>query len=134
RDGMPPVGVRAGGGPFVFAPDRSAVERARVGAYVPVIRTHDSGEAMRPTVLAFSLAIMTASSVAAQQRTTADDAALARAREVLRAAPIFDGHNDLPWAIRNAATKPMDVAAYDLRTRTPGHTDLPRLRDGRVGA
>jgi membrane dipeptidase len=28
----------------------------------------------------------------------------------------------------------MDVAAYDLRSRTPGHTDIPRLRAGGVGA
>jgi membrane dipeptidase len=28
----------------------------------------------------------------------------------------------------------MDVAAYDLRHRTPGHTDIPRLRAGGVGA
>ena len=28
----------------------------------------------------------------------------------------------------------MDVAAYDLRKRTPGHTDIPRLRTGHVGA
>jgi membrane dipeptidase len=27
-----------------------------------------------------------------------------------------------------------DLAKYDLRTRTPGHTDIARLRDGRVGA
>jgi membrane dipeptidase len=58
---------------------------------------------------------------------------MARARVVLRNAPIFDGHNDLPWAIRHAA-RPMDVAAYDLRSRTPGHTDLPRLKAGFVGA
>ena len=28
----------------------------------------------------------------------------------------------------------MDVAAYDLRHRTSGHTDIPRLRSGGVGA
>jgi len=28
----------------------------------------------------------------------------------------------------------MDVAAYDLRERTSGHTDLPRLRAGHLGA
>ena len=88
---------------------------------------------MRPFILALGLATMTATAVTAQQRAATDDAALARARDVLRGAPIFDGHNDLPWAIRNAA-RPMDVAAYDLRTRTAGHTDLPRLKAGFVGA
>ena len=28
----------------------------------------------------------------------------------------------------------MDVAAYDLRSPTSGHTDIPRLRKGMVGA
>ncbi|MGH7504437.1 MAG: dipeptidase, partial [Longimicrobiales bacterium] len=61
------------------------------------------------------------------------DAALERARALLRESPVIDGHNDLAWAIRNAEAAPMDVAAYDLRQRTPGHTDLPRLKEGFVG-
>jgi membrane dipeptidase len=63
----------------------------------------------------------------------ADDPALVRARAVLEAAPVVDGHNDVPWAIRTAKTKPMDVGAYDLRQTTPGQTDLARLRQGHVG-
>jgi membrane dipeptidase len=63
-----------------------------------------------------------------------EDAALARARRVLAAHPVFDGHNDLPWAIRENAAAPRDVEAYDLRTRTKGATDLERLREGGVGA
>lgn len=55
------------------------------------------------------------------------------ARRVLSTTPLIDGHNDLPWAIRNAE-RPRDVEAYDLRTTTPGHTDLARLRAGMVGA
>ena len=62
------------------------------------------------------------------------DPHLERARRVLRATPLIDGHNDLPWAIRRAATSPMDVEAYDLRKRTSGHTDLERLRAGMLGA
>jgi membrane dipeptidase len=63
-----------------------------------------------------------------------EDAALERARRVLAAHPVFDGHNDLPWAIREYAAAPRDVEAYDLRTRTKGATDLERLREGGVGA
>jgi membrane dipeptidase len=63
----------------------------------------------------------------------ADDAALLRARKLLRKAPLIDGHNDLPWAIREDEKAPRDVVAYDLRTRTSGHTDLERLRQGGVG-
>lgn len=63
----------------------------------------------------------------------ADDPALARARAILQAAPVVDGHNDVPWAIRTSKTKPMDVDAYDLGSATPGQTDLARLRQGQVG-
>lgn len=64
----------------------------------------------------------------------APDEHLAVARRVLSSTPLFDGHNDLPWAIREFESAPHDVAAYDLRTRTPGHTDIERLREGMVGA
>ena len=56
------------------------------------------------------------------------------ALRVLSSTPLVDGHNDLPWEIRSQEGAPMDVAAYDLRKRTPGHTDIPRLRTGHVGA
>jgi membrane dipeptidase len=59
---------------------------------------------------------------------------IALARRVLRATPLTDGHNDLPWRIREDTVRPRDVEAYDLRRRTPGHTDLERLRRGMVGA
>jgi membrane dipeptidase len=59
---------------------------------------------------------------------------MARALRVLRAAPVMDGHNDLPWRIREDSVHPRDVEAYDLRTRTPGMTDLARLKQGHVGA
>ena len=58
---------------------------------------------------------------------------LARAKRILASTPLIDGHNDLPWAIREWKTNPRNVAAYDLTKRTPGHTDLERLRQGMVG-
>jgi membrane dipeptidase len=71
------------------------------------------------------------SSAAAQSK----DRALEHARKLLRSSPLVDGHNDLPWEkIRQSKTAPRDVAAYDLRARTSGHTDLARLREGGVGA
>ncbi|MEV0176568.1 dipeptidase [Streptomyces sp. NPDC050803] len=60
--------------------------------------------------------------------------ALDEARELLREFPVVDGHNDLPWALR-------EQVRYDLDARDIGtdqgahlHTDIPRLRAGGVGA
>ncbi len=64
----------------------------------------------------------------------ATDANLELAKKVLRSTPLVDGHNDLPWRIREDKTMARDVEAYDLRKRTPGHTDLARLRAGMLGA
>jgi membrane dipeptidase len=64
---------------------------------------------------------------------SSQDPHLAKARRVLRAVPLIDGHNDLPWAIRNFTQARRDVEAYDLRQKTTGHTDIARLRAGMVG-
>jgi membrane dipeptidase len=64
----------------------------------------------------------------------ADDQYLARAKRILRETPLIDGHNDLPWRIREDSVARGNVDAYDLRKRTPGHTDLERLKKGMVGA
>ncbi|MFQ5675117.1 MAG: dipeptidase [bacterium] len=61
-------------------------------------------------------------------------AAIEHARQILKEVPLIDGHNDLPWTIRNLEETPMDVEAYDLRQRTPDDTDIQRLRQGMVGA
>lgn len=55
-----------------------------------------------------------------------------RIAALLRAAPVFDGHNDLPWALRKRG---YDLRATDIAQPQPGlHTDIPRLRTGGVGA
>lgn len=72
--------------------------------------------------------------IAADAAATANDPALAHARRVLSRAILFDGHNDLPITIREKLGSNPDLAAYDLRKPTPGHTDIARLRAGRVGA
>jgi membrane dipeptidase len=68
------------------------------------------------------------------QTAPANDQYLARARRILRQTPLIDGHNDLPWRIREDSIARGNVDAYDLRKHTPGHTDLDRLRKGMVGA
>jgi membrane dipeptidase len=83
----------------------------------------------------FFLLAGTALPLAAQTSPTpADDRYLARAKRILRQTPLIDTHNDLPWRIREDSIARGNVDAYDLRKRTPGHTDLDRLRKGMVGA
>ena len=72
--------------------------------------------------------------LAAAPPPAAPDPALKRALRVLDHAILVDGHNDLPWAIREWKERPGDVLGYDLRGSVPGQTDLARLRAGRVGA
>lgn len=64
-------------------------------------------------------------------------AELARLDRITARTPIIDGHNDLPWAIRDDHGN--DLANVDLNSDTrqlspPMQTDIPRLRAGRVGA
>jgi membrane dipeptidase len=86
---------------------------------------------MSTAILAAAFLAFTPSPMPAQ---TSPDRALEHARKLLRSTPLIDGHNDLPWEIRESKTAPRDVAAYDLRQRSPKHTDLARLKEGEVGA
>lgn len=55
-----------------------------------------------------------------------------RVLDLLRAAPLIDGHNDLPWEIREARRK--GEGEPDVSGPCPGlQTDLPRLAAGGVG-
>ncbi len=69
-----------------------------------------------------------------------------RAEELLARVPLVDGHNDLPWALRDllaptefgeksTAGDPVpSVSTVDLTVRQPAlQTDLARARDGRLG-
>ncbi|WP_345217113.1 dipeptidase [Georgenia halophila] len=51
--------------------------------------------------------------------------------ETLSTTPLVDGHNDLPYALRTTAQS--SVEGLDA-PRPELHTDIPRLRAGRVGA
>ena len=56
-----------------------------------------------------------------------------RARRVHDAGMLFDGHNDLPWRLREAGDvsfEKIDIA----RRLSSGQTDIPRLREGGVKA
>jgi membrane dipeptidase len=62
-----------------------------------------------------------------------DGGSLERARALLGAYPLVDGHNDLPMAMRQHAG--YDFDELDISGPVPVlQTDIPRLRAGRVGA
>ncbi|HST91215.1 MAG TPA: dipeptidase [Brevundimonas sp.] len=86
---------------------------------------------IRTVLLSSVLLALTAGQAAAQ----APGAAEARALQILRRTPLIDGHNDLPWALRQQHGN--DPHAVDLTTNldasTALHTDIPRLRAGGVG-
>src|ERR1700674_1949470 len=63
-----------------------------------------------------------------------------RVEQVLLRTPLVDGHNDLPWEIRDRVKS--DLTAVDLKSHTarlaapgasPLMTDIPRMRVGRMG-
>jgi membrane dipeptidase len=66
---------------------------------------------------------------------------LEKVRQVLSEVPLIDGHNDLPWNIRNFVHNQLAEFEFDtdLRQVVPwsksawSQTDLPRLRQGMVG-
>ncbi|HXA35461.1 MAG TPA: membrane dipeptidase, partial [Steroidobacteraceae bacterium] len=64
-----------------------------------------------------------------------------RVEQVLSRSPLIDGHNDLPWELRErfkgdltAIDLGADTAHLPLREgQSPLMTDIPRLRAGHVG-
>lgn len=59
-----------------------------------------------------------------------------RVERVLAKTPIIDGHNDLPWEIRDSYDfwrKPLDLDSDTSRLEARLQTDLPRMRKGGVG-
>jgi membrane dipeptidase len=58
--------------------------------------------------------------------------ALQHARELLRTSPLIDGHNDVPWLIREETQG--DIEAFGLARGNDFETDIPKLRAGQVGA
>jgi membrane dipeptidase len=68
---------------------------------------------------------------------SSDQAASVRlVQKILRQTPLVDGHNDLPWKIRDKFQGRLDaIDVEDTRGLDPPlHTDLARLRTGMVGA
>ena len=91
---------------------------------------------MRRSILLVSCLSLVATAASAADRTDA------RVDAVLTKTPVIDGHNDLPWNLRERFGS--DLSKIDLASDTaklappPGEpalmTDIPRLRAGHVGA
>ncbi|HEX8307160.1 MAG TPA: dipeptidase [Allosphingosinicella sp.] len=60
-----------------------------------------------------------------------------RVERILAKTPVIDGHNDLPWEIRDNYDfwrKPLDLDSDTSRLEARLQTDLPRMKRGGVGA
>jgi membrane dipeptidase len=61
----------------------------------------------------------------------------ARVDRILKEVPLIDGHNDLPWQYRERTKNRLadiDLRQDQSKLEKPLHTDIPRLRQGRLGA
>lgn len=85
------------------------------------------------SALAMAFLFMGCASLTAQ---TERDDYRQQAIEILESVPLFDGHNDVPWQYRNrVGYKFSELDFFDTtHLDPPMHTDIPRLREGRVGA
>lgn len=92
---------------------------------------------VRKLLSLFGMLACLAMTPAAAQRTPEQVAEAA-----LKAAPVFDGHNDVPEQLRDRYRNVISGFDFSDSSRAPSaddgaigmHTDLPRLRKGRVGA
>jgi membrane dipeptidase len=82
-----------------------------------------------------AITVLCASAAAAQPAITPQERA--RVQRILARTPLIDGHNDLPDQVHDNYAG--DLSRVDLtrdtrQLSTPLHTDIARLREGRVGA
>lgn len=57
----------------------------------------------------------------------------ARTRDVLSRTPLIDGHNDLPYLIRNELRHEIYSDRFTFRTGLLSNTDQKKLKEGMVG-
>ena len=87
---------------------------------------------MTPKTLLLAAALALVSTSAAAQ--PIDPRVQARIDRILKATPLIDGHNDLPYALReNHGQSVAGLQSGTDRRERPLHTDMQRMRAGRVG-
>lgn len=87
------------------------------------------------------LAVAAPAQAQSPQTPQIDPKIAARVDRVLARTPLIDGHNDLPWAVRERFESKLDRADLSKDTAAlpkpadepPLMTDIPRLKAGRVG-
>ncbi|XP_034536348.1 dipeptidase 1 isoform X2 [Notolabrus celidotus] len=57
---------------------------------------------------------------------------MTRALKLMSETPLIDGHNDLPWQLRIQFNN--ELNKVDLNTLTTTHTNIPKIKMGRLGA
>jgi membrane dipeptidase len=105
---------------------------------MPTNGLHATGAGSHAALLRPLLLVML---LASSLATAADTTIEVRVHRVLERTPLVDGHNDLPWEIRERFGS--DLSRFDLSASTlnlpgppkspPLMTDIPRLRQGQVG-
>lgn len=93
-----------------------------------------------PSRIALVAALLLANPLAAQEAPV--DPATATANAALEAAPVFDGHNDVPNQLRARVANQINAFDFEDTTHTGAahpqgavmQTDLARLKEGKVGA
>ncbi len=84
--------------------------------------------------LTLGLALAALGSTAIAQSAPIDRATQARIDRILRRTPLIDGHNDLPYALReNHGQSVAGLESGTNQREKPLHTDMQRMRAGRVG-
>ena len=85
---------------------------------------------MKKSLLGVGLAALAASA----QAQPLDSKTQARIDRILKRTPLIDGHNDLPWALREDHSGEIGgLQSGTERREKPLMTDIERLRIGRVG-
>ena len=89
---------------------------------------------MRSFLLAAALVAAQTLALAPAHAQPIDPAVQARIDRILKKTPLIDGHNDLPWALRQDHGQSVAGLERDTDKRDkPLMTDMVRLRAGRVG-
>lgn len=85
-------------------------------------------------IVAILFALISEAQAVTRQYKLSEDAARKIVENAIASAPVIDGHNDIFVHFMGCKDCPRSLQDYRLDTINAGHTDIPRLRKGGVGA